>query len=53
MNTFLSHLEVFGRTINVVLFNYATKTAFKNATHVVTSSFVLNANLANLKTEVD
>ena len=33
--------------------NYATKTDLKNVTHVVTSSFTLKTNLANLKTEVD
>ena len=33
--------------------NYATKTDFKNVTHVDTSSFALKTNLANLKTEVD
>ena len=33
--------------------NYATKTDFKNVTHVDTSRFALKANLANLKTKVD
>ena len=33
--------------------NYATKTDLKNVTHVDTSSFALETNLANLKTEVD
>ena len=35
------------------LSSYATKTDLKNATHVDVSSFALNTNLANLKTEVD
>ena len=45
----------FGRNINVKvdLSNYATKTDIKNISHVDTSSFALNTNLANLKTEVD
>ena len=45
----------FGGNINVKvdLSNYATKTDLKNITHVDTSSFALNANLASLKTEVD
>ena len=45
----------FGGNINVKvdLSNYATKTDLKNVTHVDTSSFALNKNLANLKTEVD
>ena len=45
----------FGRDINVKvgLSNYATKTDFKNITHVNTSSFALKTSLANLKTEVD
>ena len=33
--------------------NYATKTDFKNVTHVDTSRFALKTNLANLKTKVD
>ena len=33
--------------------NYAAKEELKNITHVDTSSFVLKANLASLKTEVD
>ena len=33
--------------------NYATKTDFKNVTHFDISSFVLKANLANIKTEAD
>ena len=47
--------EPFGGDINVKvdLSNYATKTDIKNISHVDTSSFVLKANLANLKTEVD
>ena len=45
----------FGGNINVKvdLSNYATKTDFKNVTHVDTSSFPLKTNLVNLKTEVD
>ena len=45
----------FGRDINVKvdLSNYATKTDFKNVTHVNTSSFALKTSLANLKAEVD
>ena len=45
----------FGRniSIDVDLFNYATKTDLKNVTHVDTSSFALKTNLGNLKTEVD
>ena len=47
--------EPFGGGINfkVDLSNYATKADVKNITHVDTSSFVLKANLANLKTEID
>ena len=36
--------------VKVDLSNYATKTDLKNVTHVDTSSFALNANLASLKT---
>ena len=45
----------FGRNINaeVDLSNYATKTDIKNISHVDTSSFALETNLANLKAEVD
>ena len=39
--------------VNIDLSNYATKTDLKNVTHVGTSSFALNINLANLKAEVD
>ena len=47
--------EPFWRDINVKvdLFNYATKTDLKNISHVDVSSFLLNSNLASLKTEVD
>ena len=47
--------EPFGGDINVTvdLSNYATKDDIKNVTHVDTSSFALQTNLANLKTEVD
>ena len=37
----------------MILQNYETKTDIKNISHVDTSSFALNTNLANLKTEVD
>ena len=45
----------FRRNINFKadLSNYATKTNIKNISHVYTSSFALNTNLADLKTEVD
>ena len=45
----------FGGNINVKvdLSNYATKVDIKNISHVDTSSFALNPNLASLKTEVD
>ena len=39
--------------LKVYLSDYATKTDFKNVTHIDTSSFALKTNLANLKTEVD
>ena len=47
--------EPFGGNINVKvdLSNYATKADIKNISHVLTSSFALRRNLANLKTEVD
>ena len=52
---FLKPFKSFGGNINVKvdLSNYTTKTDLKNITHVDTSSFALNANLASLKTEVD
>ena len=45
----------FGDSIKVKidLSNYATKTDIKNIWYVNTSSFALETNLANLKTEVD
>ena len=45
----------FGESIKVKidLSNYATKTDFKNISHVDTSGFALKTNLANLKNEVD
>ena len=46
----------FGGNINVKIIclkNDATKTDLKNVTHVDTSSFALETNLANLKPEVD
>ena len=47
--------EPFGKEINVNvdLADYATKTDLKNISHVDVSSFALQLNLANLKTEVD
>ena len=47
--------ESFGGDSNVKvdLSNYATKTDFKNVSHVDVSSFALKSNLASLKTEVD
>ena len=47
--------EPFPTDINVKvdLFNYATKANIKNITHVDTSGFALNTNLANLKNDVD
>ena len=51
----LKPYEPFGGDINVKLdlSNYGTKTDLKNVSHVDVSSFALNSNLANLKTEVD
>ena len=47
--------EPFGGDINakVDLYNYATKTDLKNASHVDVSNFALKSNLTSLKTEVD
>ena len=47
--------EPFGGDINlkVDLSNYTTKADMKNISHVDTSSFALETNLVNLKTEVD
>ena len=47
--------EPFGGDINVKvdLSNYATKVGIKNISHVDTSSFALETNLASFKTEVD
>ena len=55
VNTFLNHLEVLEKNINIKvdLSIYATKTDLKNVTHVNTSSFAVKTNLANLKTKVD
>ena len=54
---FLKPYEPFSGDINVKvkvdLSNYATKTDFKNISHVDVSSFALKSNLASLKTEVD
>ena len=38
--------------VELDLFNYATKTDFKNATSVDTSSFAKETDLANLKSNV-
>ena len=45
----------FGDSIKVKIYlsNYATKADIRNIWHVNTSSFALETNLANLKTEVD
>ena len=45
----------FGQNINVKvdLSNYATKTNLKNVTNVDSSNFVLETDLASLKTEAD
>ena len=40
-------------SVKVNLSNYATKTDFKNVSHVDVSSFALKPNLASIKTEVD
>ena len=46
--------EPFGDSnVKVDLSNYATKTDFKNVSHVDVSSFALKSDLASLKTEVD
>ena len=47
--------EPFGRDINVKvdLTNYATKADIKNITHVDTSGFALQTNLASIKTKAD
>ena len=47
--------EPFGGDINVKvdLSNYVAKADIKDISHVDTSSFAINSNLANLKTEVD
>ena len=39
--------------VKIDLSNYATKTDFKNISHIDTSSFALKTKLTNLKTEVD
>ena len=39
--------------VELDLANYATKTDFKNITHVDVSSFACKTNLAALKTEID
>ena len=39
--------------IKVDLSNYATKADVKNISHIDTSSFALNSNLASLKNEID
>ena len=47
--------DPYGGDINVKvdLSNYATKTDFKNMSHIDSSSFALKSILVNLKTEVD
>ena len=52
---FPKRYELFGGDINVKLdlSNYATKADIKNISHIDTSSFTLESNLASLKTEVD
>ena len=52
---FRKSYEPFGGDINVKvdLSNYVSKADIKNISHVDTSSFAINSNLANLKTEVD
>ena len=47
--------EPFGGDINVKvdLSNYATETDIKNISHVDTSNFALESNLAGSKTEVN
>ena len=44
--------ELFGGDLNIKidLSNYATKTNFKNVTHIDVSTFALKSNLASLKT---
>ena len=39
--------------VNIDLSKYKTKTDWKNVTHVDTSHFALQTNLANLETEID
>ena len=52
---FRKSYEPFGGDINVKvdLSNYVSKADIKNISHVDTSSFAINSNLGNLKTEVD
>ena len=52
---FLKPYKPFRRDIKVKidLSNYAIKTDIKNISHVDTSSFALESNLASLKAEVD
>ena len=47
--------EAFNRdiTVKVDLSNYATKEDIKNISHIDTSRFALETNLATLKTELD
>ena len=52
-NYFPKPFRSFGGNIKVDLSNYATKTDWKNVTHIDTSRFPLKTNLASLKTEVD
>ena len=52
---FRKSYEPFGGDIivKVDLSNYVSKADIKNISHVDTSSFAINSNLGNLKTEVD
>ena len=52
-NYFPKPFRSFGGNIKVDLSNYATKTDWKNVTHVDTSSFAVKTNSASLKTEID
>ena len=49
---FNSHF-VYSIKVKIDFSNYATKTVYKNISHIDTSSFALKTNLTSLKTEVD
>ena len=55
MSLYFPPYRSYGNNIKVELdlSNYATKTYFKNVTHVDVSSFASKTNLASSKTEVD